>query len=145
MADHFPKFSKTFKDNMNLVNLLTPYPPSPPSKPQTHLTVKIAVVRRRAVIVNVGYSRQLTLKRVRRRWRDGAVVVAAAAAGLIVVLVHHRLCNSQASNRRLHDEAKPHDGEIQTCNRLKETLFIRKKNNRQIFGVIPFLKIQNDT
>ena len=51
------------------------------------------------------------------------VVAAAAAARLIVVLVHHGLCNNQASIRRLHDKAKPHDG----------------------FGVIPFLKIQNDT
>ena len=53
------------------------------------------------------------------------VVVAAAAASacFIVVLVQHGLCNNQASIRRLHDKAKPHDG----------------------FGVTPFLKIQNDT
>ena len=34
---------------------------------------------------------------------------------------------------------------IQTHKRLKRTLFIRTKHNMQIFGVIPFIKLQNDT
>ena len=34
---------------------------------------------------------------------------------------------------------------IQTPQRFKRTLFIRTKHNTRIFGVIPFIKLQNDT
>ena len=34
---------------------------------------------------------------------------------------------------------------IQTHKRLKGTVFIRTTHNVQIFGVIPFIKLQNDT
>ena len=34
---------------------------------------------------------------------------------------------------------------IQTHERFVITLFIRTKNNMLIFGVIPFIKLQNDT
>ena len=34
---------------------------------------------------------------------------------------------------------------IQTQKRLKRTLFIRTKHNMQIFGVIPFIVLQNDS
>ena len=34
---------------------------------------------------------------------------------------------------------------IQTHNRFKRTLCIRSKYNMRIFGVIPFIKLQNDT
>ena len=34
---------------------------------------------------------------------------------------------------------------IQTHKRLKRTLFIRTKHNMRMFGVIPFIKLQNDT
>ena len=34
---------------------------------------------------------------------------------------------------------------IQTHKRFKRTLFIRTKHSMQIFGLIPFIKLQNDT
>jgi len=34
---------------------------------------------------------------------------------------------------------------IQTYKRFKRTLFIRTRQNQQMFGVIPFVKLQNDT
>ena len=35
--------------------------------------------------------------------------------------------------------------QIQTLKRFKTTIFIRTKYNMQILGVIPFIKLQNDT
>ena len=35
--------------------------------------------------------------------------------------------------------------DIQTHKKFERTLFIRTKHNLQIFGVIPFNKLQNDT
>ena len=35
--------------------------------------------------------------------------------------------------------------QIQTYERFERTLFIRPRQNQQIFGVIPFVKLQNDT
>ena len=37
------------------------------------------------------------------------------------------------------------DPKIQTHKRFQRTLFIRTKHSMQIFGVIPFVKLQNDT
>ena len=34
---------------------------------------------------------------------------------------------------------------IQTYKRFKRMLFIRTKHNMPIFGVIPFIKLENDT
>jgi len=38
-----------------------------------------------------------------------------------------------------------HVDEIQTYKKSKRTLFIRTRQNTQVFGVIPFVKLQNDT
>ena len=37
------------------------------------------------------------------------------------------------------------DGKMQTHERFRRTLFIRTKHSMQIFRVIPFIKLQNDT
>ena len=37
------------------------------------------------------------------------------------------------------------ESEIQTLKRLKRTLFIRTKYDMQILGIIPYIKLQNDT
>ena len=51
-------------------------------------------------------------------------------------------------NSYSHLDALPENFQLavtQTCKRFKRMLFIRIKHNLQILGVIPFIKLQNNT
>ena len=50
----------------------------------------------------------------------------------------------QRQRDRQTDRQKQRETKIQTHKKFKGTLFIRTKHNKRIFGVIPFIKLQND-
>ena len=69
---------------------------------------------------------------------DGSVIVDASDRRQLKLLHHATMLPNAMTRRHLKIE-------IQTHKRFKRTLFIRTKHNMRIFGLIPFIELQNDT
>ena len=79
-----------------------------------------------------------TIRRRTKKAEAAAVAAAEHVKKFGVCMVPFRMALLFSGECWLVDE-------IQTHKRFKRTLFIRTKHNMQIFRVIPFIKLQNDT